>query len=44
MTVQLPSWATTGGGTYDSSGFCGSGSPTAAVIRELADGVRQSRQ
>jgi cellulose binding protein with CBM2 domain len=35
ITVQLPSWATTGGGTYDSSGFCvtGTGSPSAATIQ-----------
>jgi endoglucanase len=35
ITVQLPSWATIGGGTYDSSGFCvsGTGSPSAATIQ-----------
>jgi endoglucanase len=34
ITVQLPTWATTGGGTYDSSGFCvsGTGHPSAATI------------
>ncbi len=35
ITVQLPSWATTDGGTYDSSGFCvtGTGAPTGAKIQ-----------
>ena len=35
ITVQLPSWATTGDGTYDSSGFCvtGTGTPSAATIQ-----------
>jgi cellulase/cellobiase CelA1 len=35
ITVQLPSWATTNGGTYDSSGFCvtGNGNPSAATIQ-----------
>jgi endoglucanase len=35
ITVRLPSWATTDGGTYDSSGFCvsGTGSPSAATIQ-----------
>jgi endoglucanase len=35
ITVQLPSWATTDGGTYDSSGFCvtGTGSPSAPTIQ-----------
>jgi endoglucanase len=34
ITVQLPAWATTDGGTYDSSGFCvsGTGGPSAATI------------
>jgi hypothetical protein len=35
ITVQLPSWATTAGGTYDSSGFwvAGTGSPSTATIQ-----------
>jgi endoglucanase len=35
ITVQLPAWATTDGGTYDSSGFCvsGTGTPSAATIQ-----------
>ncbi len=34
ISVQLPSWAATDGGTYDSSGFCvtGTGDPSAATI------------
>jgi endoglucanase len=34
ITVQLPSWATTDGGTYDSSGFCvaGTGDPFGPAI------------
>ena len=34
ITVQLPSWATTDGGSYDSSGFCvtGTGDPSRAWI------------
>jgi hypothetical protein len=34
ITVQLPSWATTDGATYDSSGFCvaGTGDPSGAKI------------
>ena len=35
IIVQLPSWATTGDGTYDSSGFCvaGTGTPSPATIQ-----------
>jgi endoglucanase len=35
ITVQLPSWATTGAGPYDSSGFCvtGTGAPLGAKIQ-----------
>ena len=35
ITVQLPSWATTAGGTYDSSGFCvtGTGAPVGGTIQ-----------
>jgi endoglucanase len=35
ITVELPTWATTDGGSYDSSGFCvtGTGHPSAATIQ-----------
>jgi hypothetical protein len=34
ISVRLPSWASTGGGRYESSGFCvsGTGTPSQATI------------